>query len=120
MPFTISLVLGILTTGLAVAAAAGYQAMAPTGQWFGRAFCGLPHGSRQIALTFDDGPNEPHTWHLLDVLAKHGTPAAFFMIGRYVRERPDIAQAVSAAGHVIGNHTYTHPFLIVQPASRIR
>ncbi|MGA9529329.1 MAG: polysaccharide deacetylase family protein [Terriglobales bacterium] len=101
--------------GLAAAAgagAAGYQSMAPSGQWYGRTIAAGAGGSRQIALTYDDGPNDPHTLNLLDVLAKHGVHATFFMIGRYVRERPDIARAVAEAGHAIGNHTFTHPLLI--------
>ena len=83
----------------------------PHFRWGGR-------GSKQIALTYDDGPNDPHTLHLLDVLAKHNVPATFFMIGRYVRERPDIARSVAAAGHVIGNHTFTHPLLIFKSAAQ--
>ncbi|MGC2248732.1 MAG: polysaccharide deacetylase family protein [Terriglobales bacterium] len=109
--------------GLAAAAAAGaagYQSMAPTGQWFGRTFAAGTRGSKQLALTFDDGPNDPHTLKLLDVLAKHDVHTTFFMIGRYVRERPDIARAVAAAGHVIGNHTFTHPLLIFQSAAQTR
>ena len=94
--------------------------MAPTGQWFGRAFCGLPRGTKQIALTFDDGPNDPHTLHLLDVLAKHNVHATFFMVGRYVRQRPDIALEVKKRGHVIGNHTFTHPFLTFEPVAKVR
>jgi peptidoglycan/xylan/chitin deacetylase (PgdA/CDA1 family) len=104
----------------AVLASAGYQSMAPTGQWFGRAFCRAPRGSKQIALTFDDGPNDPHTLKLLDVLSKHNVHATFFLIGRYVRQRPDIVAEVSKQGHVIGNHTFTHPLLTCQSASRIR
>ncbi|MFZ0481102.1 MAG: polysaccharide deacetylase family protein [Terriglobales bacterium] len=110
--------------GLAAAAgaagAAGYQSMAPTGQWYGRTFATGARGSRQIALTYDDGPNDPHTLKLLDVLAKHGVHATFFMIGRYVRERPDIARAVAEAGHVIGNHTFTHPLLIFKSKEQTR
>ena len=45
--------------GAALLGAAGYQSMAPTGQWYGRTFIGLPRGSKQIALTYDDGPNDP-------------------------------------------------------------
>src|SRR2546428_10944561 len=58
--------LGIAVTGAAAAAAAAatvaasYQSMAPTGQWYGRTFTGLSPGARQIALTYDDGPNDPH------------------------------------------------------------
>ncbi len=67
----------------AAASAAGYQSMAPTGQWFGRTFASGTRGSKQLALTFDDGPNDPYTLKLLDVLAKHNVRATFFMIGRY-------------------------------------
>jgi len=104
----------------AAASAAGYQSMAPTGQWFGRTFASGARGSKQIALTYDDGPNDPHTLRLLEVLAKHNVHATFFMIGRFVRERPDIARAVAAAGHVIGNHTFTHPLLTFQSGAQTR
>jgi peptidoglycan-N-acetylglucosamine deacetylase len=107
-------------TAAAAASAAGYQSMVPQGKWFGRAFAGGIRGSKQIAPTYDDGPNDPHTLKLLDVLAKHSVRASFFMIGRYVQQRPDIARAVAQAGHVIGNHTFTHPLLIFESAARTR
>ena len=115
--------LGAVLAGTAAAAAftaAGYQSMAPTGQWYGRTFTSLPRGTRQIALTYDDGPNDPHTLRLLEVLAKHNVHATFFMIGRYVRQRPEIVREVVKAGHVIGNHTFTHPLLTLQSAAQIR
>jgi peptidoglycan-N-acetylglucosamine deacetylase len=105
-------------TAAAAASAAGYQSMAPTGQWYGRTIASGVRGSKQIALTYDDGPNDPHTLKLLDVLAKHGVRATFFMIGRYVQQRPDIARAVAQAGHIIGNHTFTHPLLIFKSAAQ--
>ena len=104
----------------AAAAAAGYQSMSPTGQWYGRTFTGGIRGSKRIALTYDDGPNDPHTLKLLDVLAKHNVRATFFMIGRFVRQRSDIARAVAQAGHVIGNHTFTHPLLIFESDAQTR
>jgi peptidoglycan/xylan/chitin deacetylase (PgdA/CDA1 family) len=107
-------------TAAAAASAAGYQSMAPSGQWYGRTFAGGMRGSTQIALTYDDGPNDPHTLKLLDVLAKHNVQATFFMIGRYVQHRPDIARAVAQAGHVIGNHTFMHPLLIFESEARTR
>jgi peptidoglycan/xylan/chitin deacetylase (PgdA/CDA1 family) len=105
---------GYFVAGAAAAAAsaAGYQTMSPTGQWYGRAFVGLPRGSKQLALTYDDGPNDPHTLRLLDVLARHNVRATFFLIGRHVETRPDIARELAKAGHAIGNHTFSHPNLI--------
>src|ERR1700689_4428860 len=113
------LALTLTAVSAAAAVAAGYQSMAPTGQWYGRTFTGLP-GSRQIALTYDDGPNDPHTLRLLEVLARHGVQATFFLIGRYVQQRPDIAREIVQAGHVVGNHTFTHPLLIFKSESEIR
>jgi peptidoglycan/xylan/chitin deacetylase (PgdA/CDA1 family) len=114
--------LGLALTAVssAAAVAAGYQSMAPTGQWYGRTFTGLARGSRQIALTYDDGPNDPHTQRLLEVLARQGVQATFFLIGRYVRQRPDIAREIVQAGHVVGNHTFTHPLLIFKTETEIR
>jgi peptidoglycan-N-acetylglucosamine deacetylase len=109
--------------GLAAAAAAtaaGYQSMAPVGQWYGQTFVSGNRGSKKIALTYDDGPNDQHTEKLLEVLAKHSVRATFFMIGRYVQQRPEIARSVARAGHVIGNHTFTHPLLIFKSATETR
>jgi peptidoglycan/xylan/chitin deacetylase (PgdA/CDA1 family) len=107
--------------GIAVAAsAAGYQSMAPTGQWYGRNFHRLSRGSKKVALTYDDGPNDPYTLQLLEVLARHNVKATFFMIGEFVCQRPEIARAVLEAGHAIGNHTFSHPLLIFKSASTIR
>jgi len=102
-----------LGTGVTVAAVAvGYQSMSPTGQWYGRTFAGLKPGTRQLALTYDDGPNDPHTFRLLEVLARHNVRATFFLIGRFVNRRPDIARELVRGGHVVGNHTWSHPNLI--------
>lgn len=111
-----------LTTAAAIAAAsvAGYQSMAPTGQWFGRTFTGLGRGSKQLALTYDDGPNDPHTLRLLEILARHNVHATFFLIGRHVEQRPDIVRELVKAGHVIGNHTFTHPLLTFKSARKLR
>ncbi len=111
------LVAGAIT---ASAVAAGYQSMAPAGQWYGRTFTGLGRGARQIALTYDDGPNDPHTLRLLEVLAKHGVPATFFLIGRYVRSRPEIVREIVRAGHLVGNHTFSHALLIFKSEAEIR
>jgi peptidoglycan/xylan/chitin deacetylase (PgdA/CDA1 family) len=106
--------------GLAMATSAGYQSMSPTGQWYGRTFTGLPPGSKQLALTYDDGPNDPHTLRLLEVLTKHEVHATFFLIGRYVKQRPDVAREIVQAGHAVGNHTFSHPNLIFASTGQVR
>ena len=114
------MLLPLFTLASAAAASyAGYAAMAPGAQLYGRT---VTHGGNagQMALTYDDGPNDPHTLRLLELLAKHNARATFFMIGRYVRQRPDIARAIQAAGHEIGNHTFTHPNLIFVSARKLR
>jgi peptidoglycan/xylan/chitin deacetylase (PgdA/CDA1 family) len=102
----------------------GFHAMAPQSQLYGRTFVGNrgqnTAGHREIALTFDDGPNDPYTFQLLELLAKRDVRATFFMIGNYVDRRPEIAGAVANAGHAVGNHTYTHPNLIFQSQWQLR
>ena len=110
----------VLSAAAAAAVAAGYQSMAPTGQWFGRTFTGLRPPSKQLALTYDDGPNDPHTLRLLEILARHNVRATFFLIGRYVQQRPDIARELVKAGHVVGNHTFTHPSLTLKTSGRVK
>jgi len=99
---------------------AGLHTMVPWSQLYGANFNGEALPSRRLALTYDDGPNDPHTLHLLDVLARHEVKATFFMVGQFVRQRPQIARAVAEAGHAIGNHTYTHPNLIFVSKSNLR
>jgi len=67
-------------------------------------------GSRLIALTFDDGPNE-RTAEMLDVLAKLEVPATFFLVGFRAEVQPNLVKAIKAGGHEIESHTYTHPKL---------
>lgn len=99
---------------------AGFHSMLPKSQLYGRTFIGERRGSRRLALTFDDGPNDPHTLRLLDVLARHDVKATFFLIGKYVERRPDFVRSIAAAGHEIGNHTYSHPNLIVRSPAAVR
>lgn len=111
----------VIASAAGVAAvAAGYQCMAPEGQWWGETYTGAALGRKQLALTYDDGPNDPHTQKLLEVLARHNVHATFFLIGRYVRQRPDIVREILQAGHSIGNHTFNHSNLIFAPAERTR
>lgn len=79
-----------------------------------KAKSGFSHGGRntkRIALSFDDGPHPFFTPKILSLLDRYGIKATFFMIGVNVTYYPQIARSVYAAGHEIGNHTYSHPHM---------
>lgn len=66
---------------------------------------------KAIALTFDDGPWPGTTTQILDILKENNIKATFFWVGRYLKNSPEIGQQVAAAGHAIGNHTWSHEYL---------
>jgi len=69
-----------------------------------------PPPRKQVALTFDDGPEPGETELILETLKKHNISAAFFMIGRKAKQYPELVEKVHAAGHlIIGNHSWDHP-----------
>lgn len=110
--------------GLGGAAAATAGAMAwgaynPRSRLFGPV---IRSGPREPVayLTFDDGPNPQATDAILEVLDREQVPAAFFMVGRFVERLPALARRVAAAGHEIGNHTWSHRKLHLQSPTRIR
>ncbi len=107
--------------GAAVLAAGGYAyaGMAPGSQIFGRTLV-AGNDPNEFALTYDDGPNDACTEALLEVLARHEAKATFFMIGRFAQERVELVRRVHAAGHVVGNHTWTHPVLLFSSPARVR
>ena len=104
--------------GLAVGGCA-YASLWPTSQIFGRTLIAGDDGN-EVALTFDDGPNDAATLQLLEVLARHVVRATFFNMGNFARERPEIVRQVAAAGHLVGNHTMSHPRLSTASAARVR
>jgi len=63
---------------------------------------------RQVALTFDDGPDPNVTPAVLDVLRDHELKATFFVVGRRVARNPEIVRRIVREGHSLGNHTYNH------------
>jgi len=74
-----------------------------------------------LMLTVDDGPDPTWTPKYLALFAKHNIRATFFMIGAHAQASPHLVRAVHSAGHVIGNHTWTHDeALRTRPLSRIR
>ncbi len=102
--------LAFVSAGMAIAYHATYGVRS---QWFGRTVWRGSSQTSAVALTFDDGPSED-TERILDVLASHGLSATFFMIGRNVERYPQTARRVAAAGHAIGNHSYSHPIFLYQ------
>jgi len=110
----------LLTVGGAAAITGGYSyaAMWPESQIFGRTVVAGNHPD-EFALTYDDGPNDPETGLLLELLAEHTVHATFFVIGSFVQQRPEIVRAIAAAGHTIGNHTMTHPKLLYCSPQRV-
>ncbi len=98
----------------------GYYGISyPESQIFGRTLVAPPHPD-QIALTFDDGPNPAATPRLLDVLARHQLQATFFLIGKFARQQPGLTRRIAAEGHLVGNHTMTHPWLPRLSSARIQ
>ncbi|HCU48558.1 MAG TPA: polysaccharide deacetylase, partial [Micromonosporaceae bacterium] len=74
----------------------------------------LSHGGRDrdaVAITFDDGPQPPYTGQVLDILARYGVRATFFCVGLNASACPDLVARIQAEGHILGNHTWSHPFL---------
>jgi peptidoglycan-N-acetylglucosamine deacetylase len=77
-------------------------------------FCHGDNTEGKIALTFDDGPNEPYTSQILDLLDLYKIKATFFVLGKRVEKYPQVTRRILAAGHVIGNHSYSHQHLSMQ------
>jgi peptidoglycan-N-acetylglucosamine deacetylase len=96
-----------------------YAALWPASRLFGRSLI-AGDDAAEVAMTYDDGPNDPYTGQLMDVLARNHVRATFFVIGRYVRQKPQIVRALHHAGHLIGCHTMSHPKLMYMGRKRIR
>jgi cellulose synthase/poly-beta-1,6-N-acetylglucosamine synthase-like glycosyltransferase/peptidoglycan/xylan/chitin deacetylase (PgdA/CDA1 family)/spore germination protein YaaH len=64
---------------------------------------------KQIALTFDDGPDVRYTTTILDILRRYQVPATFFIVGLNGELYPEVLRRIVEEGHEIGNHTFTHP-----------
>lgn len=71
-----------------------------------------PSSIRQVALTFDDGPDLEYTPQILDVLKEYNVKATFYVVGNRTEAHPEIVRRMHREGHEIGNHTYNHPNLI--------
>jgi peptidoglycan/xylan/chitin deacetylase (PgdA/CDA1 family) len=83
----------------------------PRSRLLGPNLATLPSSGAEVALTFDDGPDPVVTPAVMDILERHHAKATFFCIGSRVERFPDVAAAIVERGHVVGNHSFTHPNL---------
>jgi peptidoglycan-N-acetylglucosamine deacetylase len=113
-----------LLGGLAALALAGYELPALAGTWPRlRRVLGVEAATasgRGYALTFDDGPHPHGTEAVLEILARAGVAATFFLVGEQVARHPALAREVAAAGHGIGLHCYRHRNLLRLSPPQVR
>jgi peptidoglycan/xylan/chitin deacetylase (PgdA/CDA1 family) len=119
MTTPVDIAVGATALAVAVGGTLTYGALSAGSQMFGATIV-AGDDPAEVALTYDDGPNDDVTAALIDLLAMHNARATFFMLGKYVRQRPELVRRVQAAGHLIGNHTETHPWLAWQAERVIR
>lgn len=67
---------------------------------------------KKIFLTFDDGPCEPYTAQILDILKENNIKASFFVCGRTAEYYPHLTRRIVEEGHCLGNHTYSHSLIL--------
>jgi peptidoglycan/xylan/chitin deacetylase (PgdA/CDA1 family) len=108
-----------ISIGVAAAAAFAYASRWPASQIFGRTLI-APARPGELALTFDDGPNPAWTPQLLDTLARHDVKATFFLLGQFAERDPALTRSIVDAGHLIGNHSWSHPDLSLTSPHRVQ
>lgn len=84
--------------------------MSPMSQVFGHYPWHVKTGEKVVALTFDDGPNEPYTSQIADFLKEKHIKATFFEVGACIERYPEVTKRLHRDGHVIGNHSVHHRF----------
>jgi len=94
--------IGILSTLFA------YHGISPRSRFYGKVCSNGDRSRPRIALTFDDGPNEPYTSDVLGILEQYKIKATFFVIGQNALRHPETCRRIVAAGNVIGNHSHHH------------
>lgn len=104
----IVMLLVLLAAGLAIAVY--WLCMSTYSQAFGDFPWRIKTDRKVIALTFDDGPNEPYTSQIVDFLHDRGVKATFFQVGICVKRYPETSKRILREGHIIGNHSLSHAF----------
>jgi peptidoglycan/xylan/chitin deacetylase (PgdA/CDA1 family) len=100
----------LLTTAEVVVVVTGLWigSNSPQLTWFGHQVSHGPRDRNQVALTFDDGPNDSATLQIAAILDARHAKGTFFEVGKAVNQRPEITRALLADGHLVGNHSYHH------------
>lgn len=99
LPFLFALAAGIIVLELMRSCEKGTQETAVQGE---------ASAAKEVALTFDDGPNCCYTPEVLDILKENEIPATFFLQGQCLAGNEDLVRRMSEEGHLIGNHTFHH------------
>jgi len=107
-----------MTAGASVAGGCAYAALWPGSQLFGATLI-APARPGELALTFDDGPNPAWTPRLLEILAREDVHASFFLVGSKAETETSLVRQIAEAGHLIGNHSWSHRNLALAPARLI-
>ena len=107
-------------TGAALDALMLYAVFERRAPIFGRIISRGRPRAPAIAITFDDGPAEPYTSQILDVLQQFGAHATFFVLGARAQGAPEVLQRAAREGHEIGNHTWDHAALPLRTPAAIR
>jgi len=117
-----ALVSWILGAVLLVFALLSLDALYPKVSLFADSLYRIPQkaGVKTIALTFDDGPVNPYTGQILDILDQYNVKASFFCIGENVRRNPGLALEIVRRGHTLGNHSQTHQSLLLKGSRQVR
>ena len=92
-----------------------YGVLAPNSRLFGPVLSRGSSRKKWVALTFDDGPSEPYSPLILDTLKRHGVKATFFIVGAKAEAHEDLVRRIWEEGHLIGNHTWSHPPYLAFP-----
>jgi peptidoglycan/xylan/chitin deacetylase (PgdA/CDA1 family)/glycosyltransferase involved in cell wall biosynthesis len=85
-----------------------YHGVNPRSRFYGKVLSNGNRNHLRVALTFDDGPNEPYTSQVLSILEQYRIKATFFIIGQNARRYPETCRRIVTAGNAIGNHSYHH------------
>ena len=114
---TLAWILGALLAAGSLAALAIWLVYFPP---IGESYRRIATDDLLVALTYDDGPNPPYTDQLLKIFSRHSAKATFFMMGHHAELHPDTVRRVVAAGHQVGNHSYSSATLTFRSPTFVR